>query len=617
MIAVDMQNINKSYGGHMVLEDLSLVVKAKTRVGLIGNNGTGKTTLFKLISGQEWPDEGRVLTQKKAQIGYLDQIPVHPDKTASQVLHEAFANLERIKLKLKAYEDKMQDPQMMADQKILDEYGNVLSEYELAGGYEVAEKLSKICQGFRLDDDFLQKDFDLLSGGEKTRLMLAKLLLESPTILLLDEPTNHLDLDMVQWLEDYLKSYEHTVIIISHDRYFLDAVVTEIFEVRNKQVDHYAGNYSYYVHERNERLKSQENQYKQQQRKIKAMNESIKRFRDWGARVENEKMFKKAKELEKRLEKMDKIDKPQFDDKKMNLTFEKDKNRSKEVIRVEDLSFAYDNQVLFKETQANMYKGDRVVLMGPNGSGKSTLLHLLLKKLDPLEGQVKVGETIKVGYMPQEISFERPEETVLELFKDTFIYTELVSRRKLAQFLFTGDDVYKKVGQLSGGEKVRLSLCMMVEQAVDFLILDEPTNHVDINSREMLEEALQAFKGSLLFISHDRYFINKLASKVWSINQYKIDQYDGDYKAYKDFLSQLEIVEEVKLPKKKVKKIVAYKDKVIDFEALIKDLEDEISETKVLMADLNEDYEALMAMQAELEIQETKLNELYEKWLET
>lgn len=616
MMAIDIQNISKSYGGHKVLENLQMLVKAKAKVGLIGNNGCGKTTLFKLISKEEWPDEGQIHIQKKALVGYLNQIPDYPGKMANDVLNEAFQGLEKIKADLRACEDKMQDPSAMDDGKLLETYGELMAAYELAGGYDISEKLSRICQGFNLDECFLKKDFETLSGGEKTRLMLAKLLLEEPTVLLLDEPTNHLDIEMVQWLEGYLKTYDQTVVIISHDRYFLDAVVTEIYEVRNKAVDHYPGNYSAYVHQRQERLKSQENQYVNQQKKIKAMNESIKRFRDWGGRVENEKMFKKAKELERRLDKMEKIEKPKFDDMQMNLSFEKNSNRSKEVIVIDDLSFAYDNQPIFEGAQGRLYRNESLVLLGANGSGKSSLIRLLQKKLEAQSGRIKVGDSIKVGYMDQEIHFEHPEETILELFKDTFIYTELESRRKLAQFLFFADDVYKKVSNLSGGEKVRLSLCMMVEDAVDFLILDEPTNHVDISSREMLETALEAFKGTLMFISHDRYFINKLAKKVWHIHDKKIETFEG---TYLDYMASKVVVSPplVKEPAKKQKKVPCVKaKKLVDYEGLIQEIEGDIVDIEGQMTACGEDYESLMGLQETLEALVIKRDCLYDQWLE-
>ena len=616
MIAIDIKNLKKSYGGHMVLEDLELIVKAKSRVGLIGNNGTGKTTLFKLISKEEWPDEGQIHLQKRGVIGYLNQIPDYPDKKAEEVLNDAFEAIEVIKRKMKVCEVKLQQEAFSSDERLLEQYGELLSAYELAGGYDIDEKLSKICQGFQLDDVFLKKDFESLSGGEKTRLMLAKLLLEEPTILLLDEPTNHLDIEMVQWLESYLKNYEHTIVMISHDRYFLNEVVTEIYELKKGKAEHYVGNYNAYVDQREERLKSQQNQYVQQQKKIKAMNESIKRFRDWGSRVENEKMFKKAKELEKRLEKIEKIDQPIFENKQMNLSFEKDKNRSKEVIRIEDLSFAYDDQILFDHAEAYLYKNERLVLLGANGSGKSTLIHLLLGKLKPQRGLVKIGESIKVGYMPQEIHFERPEETILELFKDTFIYTELDSRRKLAQFLFYADDVYKKVGNLSGGEKVRLSLCMMVEDAVDFLILDEPTNHVDISSREMLETALEAFKGTLLFISHDRYFINKLATKVWTIENKGIETFKGTYLECLESKNETLVIDEKPKVVKEKKVTAEKKEKVIDYEALIQAIEEKISLMDEEMANASEDYQQLVALQEEKDDLLKERDDLYDVWLD-
>lgn len=621
MIALDLQNIKKSYGANEILSGLSLTLKEEGKVALIGKNGCGKTTLFKLITGEESLDEGLINLKKNSVVGYLSQIPSYPNKKAWDVLNEAFESLNNMKRAISDYEKKLQEIQYMSDEKILHQYGSLLERYELEGGYEISEKLSKITQGLQLSDVLLDKEFEQLSGGEKTRIMLGKLLLESPTILLLDEPTNHLDLEMIQWLENFLKDYKQAVLMISHDRYFLDAVVTEIYELANGQVSHYYGNYSKYVEEKEQRLLEQAQEFDQQQKKIKAMEESIKRFRDWGARADNEKMFIKAKQLEKRIDKMDILDKPTLKDPQMQLKFEKNKSGSKEILSVENLDFSYDQQSLFKNASARLFRKERVALMGPNGSGKSTLIKLLLGEIKAQSGCVYINETLKVGYMAQEIFFENPEYTVLEMFKETFGYPETEIRRKLARFLFLKEDVHKKIASLSGGEKVRFSLCMMVENAVDLLILDEPTNHVDIASREMLEEALDQFEGAIMFISHDRYFIKKIARKIWAIEAGQIQIYDGDYDYYQaELIKKRSIVDKplVEYKEKSAKQVKSKKSfqEVIDYEAIILEYEEKKSSLELSLLDFSDDYEKLMKIQEEIDVLKDKIEKLYITWLE-
>ena len=624
MIALDLQNIKKSYGANEILSGLQLTLKEEGKVALIGKNGCGKTTLFKLITGEESLDEGLINLKKNSVVGYLSQIPSYPNKKAWDVLNEAFESLNNMKKAISDYEKKLQEIQHMSDEKILHQYGSLLERYELEGGYEISEKLSKITQGLQLSDVLLDKEFEQLSGGEKTRIMLGKLLLESPTILLLDEPTNHLDLEMIQWLENFLKDYKQAVLMISHDRYFLDAVVTEIYELANGQVSHYYGNYSKYVEEKEQRLLEQAQEFDQQQKKIKAMEESIKRFRDWGARADNEKMFIKAKQLEKRIDKMDILDKPTLKDPQMQLKFEKNKSGSKEILSVENLDFSYDQQSLFKNASARLFRKERVALMGSNGSGKSTLIKLLLGEIKAQNGRVYINETLKVGYMAQEIFFENPEFTVLEMFKETFGYPETEIRRKLARFLFLKEDVHKKIASLSGGEKVRFSLCMMVENAVDLLILDEPTNHVDIASREMLEEALDQFEGALMFISHDRYFIKKIARKIWAIEAGQIHIYDGDYDYYQAELDKRRaklnepVVEKKEGKDNSIREVKSKKtfQNPIDYEALILDYEEKKLSLEISMADFSDDYEKLMKIQEEIDLLKDEIEKLYITWLE-
>ncbi|MCH4891108.1 ABC-F type ribosomal protection protein [Acidaminobacter sp. JC074] len=622
MIDLALKNVNKYFGATKVFDDISFELHSKSRVGLIGRNGTGKTTVFKIIAGIENYNDGQITYRKGATVGYLDQIPSYPNKSVLDVLHLAFNELEEMSKSLKSLEDKLSNPDMDDYDRVLKAYGSLQATYELKGGYETKERVDRICSGFKFKEDFLTQPFERLSGGEKTRVILAKILLESPSILLLDEPTNHLDLDSVEWLEDYLKDYEGSVLIISHDRYFLDAVVSEIYEIEGGTTSKFHGNYSYYVKEKERRILEQLEQYKQQQRKIKAMEEAIKRFRDWGTRADNEAMFVKAKQVEKRLDKMDKLDRP-GNHKKIALSFNEEKRSGKEVIRIRDLSKGFDSKPLLEEVEMDVMYQDFVAFLGKNGSGKTTLLKMILGQEVPDKGSLKVSESAKIGYMEQEIHFDFPEKSVLQGFKDHYALTEEVARRKLARFLFYSDDVFKTIGNLSGGEKVRLSLCMMMEEKINFLILDEPTNHVDIDSREMIEQALKLFSGTVLFISHDRYFIDQLATKVIRIEDKKLITYHGNYQYFKDQVEKLNLeplplVKEKKVQvkeKSEKKGLNIFKQRELEeLELAIEDVEEEIVSLENLMAEQG-DYQELMKLQNQLNDENKKLEALMEKWM--
>lgn len=625
MIELSLQHINKYFGATKVFDDISFELHSRGRVGLIGRNGTGKTTIFKIIAGLEKATEGQVVFRKGTTVGYLDQIPDYPDMSAEAVLKLAFASVYSIEAQMKALEGQLSDYNNEDYEKILKQYGDLQQRFEHLGGYAIDEKIKRICIGFKFEEQFLKKSFDILSGGEKTRVILAKILLEQPSILLLDEPTNHLDLDSVEWLEEYLKEYDGSVLIISHDRYFLDHVVTEIYEIDGGTAHQYLGNYSYYVDEKERRLLEQLERYKQQQRKIKAMEEAIKRFRDWGTRADNEQMFVKAKAMQKRIDRLDKVERPNANQKKIALDFNEEKRSGKEVIRVRSLYKAYDDKPLFEDAEADIYYKDYVALLGKNGSGKSTLLKMILKEESPDSGMVKCVESAKIGYMEQEIVFDEPKKTILETFKDQYALTELDARNKLARFLFYADDVFKIVGNLSGGEKVRLSLCMMMEDKINFLILDEPTNHVDIDSREMIEQALMRFNGTVLFISHDRYFINHLATKVIQIEDQKLVTYNGDYKYFREEFDKKQ-PQEVKTPVKEVEKSVKkskpqekglniFQQKEKDqLELSIEKMENDIEAFEAEMLLLT-DYQALMEKQREIDSLKDALEEMMIKWM--
>lgn len=627
MIELSLQNLSKYYGANKVFENISFELHTKARVGLIGRNGTGKTTIFKIIAGIEEYNEGNLSLRKGSTVGYLDQIPEYVNKKAIDVLKLAFNDLLEKEKELKELELHLSDYENKDYEKILKDYGDKQVKFEHSGGYEMHEQLERICSGFKFTKDFLNQDFEILSGGEKTRIILAKILLEKPSILLLDEPSNHLDIESVEWLENYLKDYEGSVLIISHDRYFLDNTVKEIYELEGDEAKRYLGNYTYYVEEKERRILEQLELYKKQQKKIKAMEEAIKRFRDWGTRADNEKMFIKARSMEKRIVKMDKVDRPSTNTKKIGLEFSESSRSGKEVVKVRDLSKAYGSNVLFKDANVDIRYKDFVALLGKNGSGKSTLLKMILGEENPDSGTIKIVDSAKIGYMQQEIVFEEPEENILETLKEKYVLTIQEARNKLARFLFYSDDVFKKVKNLSGGEKVRLSLCMMMEEEINFLILDEPTNHVDIDSREMIEQALKNFNGTILFISHDRYFIDQLATKVIRIDDYKLKTYDGDYNYYREELAkEATVVEEVKVVKKEIKKEATKKEVNPNLNIFKKreldELEIEIELKEKLIESISEelvassnDYNELMKIQKKLDYESSNLDELMNKWM--
>lgn len=623
MIELALKQVNKYYGATKVFDDISFELHTKARVGLIGRNGTGKTTVFKIIAGKEPYNDGQVTYRKGATVGYLDQIPEYPDLMVRDVLYLAFEALTKMEENLKILESKLMDYEHPKYEKYLEEYGTLQHHFEVKGGYEIKERIDRICSGFKFEDNFLTQPFERLSGGEKTRVILAKILLEQPSVLLLDEPTNHLDLDSVEWLENYLKDYDGSVLIISHDRYFLDAVVHEIYEIERGTTHRYIGNYSYYIDEKERRILEQIEKYKQQQNKIKAMEEAIKRFRDWGTRADNKLMFVKAKQLERRIDKMEKLERPN-NHKKMSLEFSEERRSGKEVVRIRELSKGFDDKELIDSGEMDIMYQDYVALLGKNGSGKTTLFKMILGEEIPDKGFLKLAESAKIGYMEQEIYFDFPEKTILQGFKDHFALNELDARRKLAKFLFYSDDVFKIIGNLSGGEKVRLSLCMMMEEKINFLILDEPTNHVDIDSREMIEQAIAKFNGTVLFISHDRYFIDQLATKVIQIEDKKLVTYHGGYQYFREEYAKknatVTIEKPVKKSKAKEKKLSnkpnIFKEKEIEaMEMKISALENDIELLKNEMSCQSDNYERLMSLQKSMDDKMKALDELMEKWM--
>lgn len=511
------ENITKTMGGNTIFKDLSLEVNMGARVAIVGRNGCGKTTLFKVLAGIEQPDQGRIIKAKGQTIGYLHQIPSYTNVSVFDVLSEAFAELHAMKARLTDLEQRMQTDM---SEKILNQYGELQEQYLANGGYEIEAKIASIANGLKITK-LLEQPFDALSGGEKTKVMLAQILLQQPDILLLDEPTNHLDLAATEWLEDYLYYFKGTVIVISHDRMFLNNTVQYVAEIEDGDIWMSKGNYDQYLQNKEAKLAQQFADYQEQQKKIQKIKEAIRRLRQWAneASPPNPDLFRKAKVMEKMLARMELVKKPKTE-RQMNLQLKAEDRTGKEVFILRDISHGFDQDFLFMDIQLSVYYQDRLAIVGNNGTGKSTLMKILLGQLQPLDGQVKQGSNLKIGYLAQQFDQFNPKQRLIDAFREQVSLTEYDARHMLAQFLFYGHDVFKKVEQLSGGEKMRLRLAQLMVQKCNVLVLDEPTNHLDIESREALEEALDHFEGTIITISHDRYFLQKLFTRTaWLENQ--------------------------------------------------------------------------------------------------
>lgn len=620
MLDIAFESVEKYYGANQVLKGLTFDVNQGEVVGLLGKNGAGKTTLFRILAGRESVDAGRTMIRKGAVVGLLDQIPDFPASyTAHDVLDSAFADLWSIRREMAELEEMMATN---ASDVALRRYGELQQNYESRGGYGIQDAISRVCNGLKIDDTMAKKRFSVLSGGEQTRVMLGKLILEDPDVLLLDEPTNHLDLQSIEWLEEYLKVYKGTSIIISHDRYFLDKVVDRIVEIVDGKAELYAGNYSYFVREKQARYESQLERYERQQKEIKRLEEAAKRMHDWAQRADNESMHKRAFNIEKRIERIEKIDKPKKEQTISTRFSEKDSG-SKDVIDIQGLSKRYGQKVVLDGLNMQVQRDDRVAILGANGSGKSTLLNIIAGEEEPDTGVVKIGPSIRFEYLPQILHYTEPQRSVLETVMHTLRLPEGMARNVLARYKFPKDDVFKTVGNLSGGEKSRLQLCLMMENDVSMLLLDEPTNHLDIDSREWLESALEDFGGVLVFVSHDRYFINKFGNRVVELVNGRIREYGGNYEYYKE-RKALELQtssDPVKAPMKKQQngKQVSEtasrsKRKQDELETRIHELEGTIKDINRELEELADDYEALQKLYEERVSIEGELERLYDEW---
>lgn len=622
MIECSANNVTKYYGANKIFENISIELKTNERIGLIGPNGCGKTTLMKILIGIEDYQGGNISFRKGTKVGYLDQIfDCKPNATVIEILEGAFQNVWDIKKQMKSLEEQLKKLEGKALDTAMKNYGYLMDKYELHGGYEVETNINKICQGLNITNDYREMPFEQLSGGEKTRVMLGKLLLEEPDILLLDEPTNHLDIDSIEWLESFLQSYKGTVLIISHDRRFLDQVVEKIIELSPTGTSVYDGNYSYYAVEKERRFLLEYKAYENNQKKIKEMEDQIQRYRIWGAMRDSEKMYKRAKELEKRLEKLEVLDRPTLENRKIRLS-PKDTNRSgKIVLRIDELSKSFEEKNLFTDLCLTVFYQDHLCIMGENGSGKTTLLKIILEGLPSDKGTVSLGANVKIGYLPQNMVFENEEMTLLEYFMDLHLVNEGEARSELAKMLFIKDDVYKKISNLSGGEKSRLKLSSLVYENVNLMILDEPTNHLDIDSREVLEEILFHFKGTILFVSHDRYFIQRIANKIMVIENCKGKLYPMPYDDYLEE-RQKEMMEsstknDFKIPKKAQTKTIkkpVNEYKLTKVEEELESLGEKLNLVEKQMILNSVDAEKLLELYKEKELLEDEYEETFIHW---
>jgi len=531
MTICSVNNITKSFGGNIIFENISLEIKNGERVGLVGRNGSGKTTIFQLLTGMESLDTGAIHMKKGTRIGHVAQIPKFDEgMTVYDVLNSAFKTEKELEREMRALEKNMEEElEPSALQKLMERYGVIQEKFAFLGGYEIEANIMKVANGLQVTELF-PRTFLELSGGEQTKVSLAYMLLQKPDLLLLDEPTNHLDLFAVEWLEKFLKEYNGTVMVISHDRYFLDEVVTKIFDLEDGEIHVYHTNYSRFVEEKEERLLHEFQAYQEQQKKIKKMKEAIKRIREWAnqANPPNEGLHKRARSMERALERMEKLKKPILERKQMGLQFEGQERSGKDVVVMKEVSKGFADHPLFNEANLHVRFQERAAIVGRNGTGKTTLLKLLLEEMEPDAGEIRIGSSVKIGYLSQH-AYGNVKSNVLEAFREYVAVTEGEARHILAKFLFYGPAVFKKVTQLSGGEKMRLRLAQLMYQDINFLILDEPTNHLDIESREVLEEALEQYNGTILAVSHDRYFLNKLFEKTYWIDEHKLFEFAGNY----------------------------------------------------------------------------------------
>ena len=622
MIDISVSSLVKSFElGKNILDGLTFTVNSGERVGILGHNGCGKTTLFRILAGEIGWDEGEVMVAPNKRLGLISQIPVYPEGwTTEDVLRSAHKRLYEISDRLDELGLLMEHDQSPA---LLQEYDRLSDDFRRLGGYDMDTARNRVANGLDIPAAMREQAFDSLSGGEKTRVNLARLILEDTDILLLDEPTNHLDLRATEWLEDYLLHFKGTVLSISHDRWFIDRVAQRCIEIVDGKAEFYSGGYSFYLEERQRRFEEKMRKYEKDQAKIEQLTRAAEQMHLW-AFMGNDKLHKRAFSMEKRIEKLSHTEKP-TEQKKLSVKFRQREFECDEVLVMEGLSKSFGEKKLFSDLDLTVTGGERIALIGDNGTGKSTLVKLIMGDETPDAGYVYRGPAVRTAYLPQMVSFSVPERSAY----DTMLYDcrcqPQEARDRLAAFGFRGEDVFTPVGTLSGGEKSRLRLCMLMGADINFLILDEPTNHLDIASREWMEDALSDYEQTLLFVSHDRYFIEKFATRIWALSDGRITDFRGGYSEFCQWRDRQEVFRqnERAAQKKKEPKAEQKKKPVQGNDKAIAKAEREIAKLEAKIAALDaeaeangSDYQKLMELSAEREGLENELLELYEQWEE-
>lgn len=624
MIEIQVNGLVKSFEvGKNVLDGLTFQIDQGERVGLLGRNGAGKTTLFKILTGEIDYDEGQVTVGQGRRVGLISQIPVYPaGYTVEDVLRSAFARLQKLAEEMADLTARMADGE--SDSAILRRYGVLSEKFEAFGGYDTDVAVNKIASGLSISREMRAQLFDSLSGGEKTRVNLGRLILEDTDILLLDEPTNHLDLHATEWLEEYIRGFKGTVVAISHDRYFLDRIVTRVIEIQDGKAEFYSGNYSFYAVEKERRFQERMKQYEKEQAKIQQLEKAAEQLHLW-AFMGNDALHKRAFSMEKRIERMRTTSKP-TKAKKMDARFNAAEFHGDEVLGLRNLSKSYGDKHLFQGISLKIEGGERIALIGDNGTGKSTLIKMIMGELYPDDGRIKTGPQVRAAYLPQIIHFDHPDWNLVEnMMAAKKGLSAQSARNRLAAYDFRGEDVMKPVSVLSGGEQSRLRLCMLMDDEINFLILDEPTNHLDIASREWIEEAVEAYDGTLLFVSHDRYFINRFATRIWELASGTITDYPMGFTQYRQVKLQEEI-EKTDVPKPVKEKPATERPRRANRaqQAAKRQLticERDIAKTEERLAALDADmeaaacdYEKLNELMKEKEAVQAELDGLYERW---
>ena len=620
MIDISVSGLVKEFEvGNRILDGLSFQVDTGERVGILGPNGCGKTTLLRILTNVVREDEGDVVIAPGKRMGLISQIPVYPaGYTVEDVLDTAFKSLHDMEKEMACLAEEMAhntDPALMA------RYDKLTAAFETGGGYDTQTNKNKVCNGLSISADMRSRLFDQLSGGEKTRVNLGRLILEDTDILLLDEPTNHLDLRATEWLEEYLEKFHGTVLTVSHDRYFLDKVVKRVIEIRNGKAEFYSGNYSFYAVEKEKRELERLRQYEKEQAEIARLTETARKMHEHNTEL----LHKRAFSIEKRIARMRTTDRP-TKERKMTVRFGEKEFHGDEVMTVKNMSKGFGDRILFSDVEMEVVGGERIALLGDNGTGKSTFLKIIMGEESPDTGKLKFGPTVKMGYLPQIIHFDHPERNLVDTMLYALDCTPQTARDRLGAFKFRGEDVFKPVSALSGGEQSRLRLCMLMDAKINLLILDEPTNHLDIQSREWIEEAVEEYEGNLLFVSHDRYFIDRFASRIWMLEDGKILDFKGGYQEFLAYRERQKIYQQaaaaqapkIEQPKKeKPKRPGGTKNLEKELSALERSIakaEEAIAALDAEMEQSASDYVKLQELCLKKEEQEEQLMELYDKW---